>query len=293
MFYIRHHKKMPTDMSNNFFTTLFKTCSNSRIFKFIQSTWTNIRLLQRQRKHTPCFRIFTREQAEELGRLAELGKISAGMFHDLINPLTAVSLSVEQLIKRNESQKPDAEMQSAIRTALDATRRMDRCLADIKHKIAYESGPLWFNAAQELEQSVAMCSLHASQSGVSLVTRIPEPLTLYGSPIKFSQIVINLVTNAIDASQETPGLSAETVTIGLIHQNEAVYLSVHDRGIGIAPEICEYIWKPFFTSKRFGTGLGLATTRTIVEQYFNGTISVTCSEDSGTTFTVKIPHSQN
>jgi signal transduction histidine kinase len=122
------------------------------------------------------------------------------------------------------------------------------------------------------------------------VTKIPESLTLYGNPIKFSQIVINLVTNAIDASQKTSGAIGGIVTVELTYRKEAVYLSVHDRGSGIPPEICEYIWKPFFSSKRSGTGLGLATTRTIVEQYFYGTISATCTKELGTIFMVKIPH---
>ena len=116
----------------------------------------------------------------------------------------------------------------------------------------------------------------------------PEPIELVGSPVRFSQVVTNLIENAIDASAPGGG----PILLSLTPGPGGVVLSVEDQGSGIAAAVMPRIFEPMFTTKPFGqgTGLGLSIVHDIVTGDFGGTIRATSEVGLGATFTVSFPH---
>jgi signal transduction histidine kinase len=124
----------------------------------------------------------------------------------------------------------------------------------------------------------------AKEMNIQLVTRLASNLPLVSfDPNQMKQVLINLVKNALEA-MDTGGVITMTTTVldGLVR------LSVHDTGKGIDPEIIPDIFNPFFTTKKTGTGLGLAVINKIIEDH-HGTITVESSKGQGSTFTVHLP----
>lgn len=242
------------------------------------------------------------EKINQLYRLAEFGRLSSGIFHDLINPLTAVSLNLNQF--KDESKIEIGDTDSYISQAITAAHKMESLVAGIKKQIQKESTLALFSADEEIRQIIQILTYKANQARTPLNFRSESPINLYGDAVKFGQIVTNLLANAIEAS-ETKRL-AETadkivtdndysVNIDLSEDKERILISVSDRGEGIAPENLTRIFEPFFSTKSTsgrGLGLGLASTKNIVEKDFCGSIEVQSQVGSGSRFIVSLPINQ-
>lgn len=116
-----------------------------------------------------------------------------------------------------------------------------------------------------------------------------DEILIFGNPLKFHQIIVNLIANAIDAYKNTYRQNP-VVEISLAQENDRLVLVVKDYGSGISQSLLETIFDPFFTTKdiHHGTGLGLSTTKNIVEQDFSGAIQVISTEGVGSIFIVTI-----
>jgi signal transduction histidine kinase len=109
-----------------------------------------------------------------------------------------------------------------------------------------------------------------------------------GSPTALSQVLLNLLVNALEALPEGPD-ARSVVTVRLLSDGEAAVVEVEDTGAGIEPHVLERVFDPFFTTKEDGgTGLGLAISKRIVDE-IGGTIRVTSEPGAGARFTVRLP----
>lgn len=220
------------------------------------------------------------EKILQLNRFADFGRISSGFFHDIINPLTAVSLNLEQLSSRRRSE--------LLQHAITGIRHIeDFAMAARKQVQGRDDEQRRFNLAEETREVVAVLEGKARGVGVSIVLALDETVELYGSAVKFHQLVSNLVANAIDAYEGIP-LERRVVQVSLSRQGKKVKFVVKDDGTGINPEHLAYIFDPFFTTKTVdkGTGIGLMIVKRVVEEDFGGTISVASTRRTGTVFTV-------
>ncbi len=229
------------------------------------------------------------EKINQLYRLAEFGRLSSGIFHDLINPLTAISLNLEQV---NKSTDPFVtEAKSSLAQAVTATRKMEGLVASIKKQIQKESRQELFSLNEEIKQALQILGYKARQAGIELCFQAETEISSYGDPVKFSQIVSNLIANAIDSYKDC--LSQEKrVEIRLEKYNLNAHLAVKDWGCGIAPADQERIFQPFFSTKKAGgqgLGLGLSSSRHLLEKSFQGELSVKSEPGKTTEFLVKLP----
>lgn len=227
------------------------------------------------------------EKIRQLYRFAEFGRLSSGIFHDLINPLSAVSLNLEQI--NTETGNRIASAKSYLNQALVATHRMEGLIAGIKKQISRETEISIFSLNEEINQSLEILAYKARRHNVHLVTNIPREFSLKGDALKFGQVVTNLLANAIEACEKS---EIKEIVISLTADQDFIILQVEDSGLGIAPENLNKIFQPFFSTKKNqgqGLGIGLSLTREIIEKDFKGTISVINKPKAGAVFTIKIP----
>ncbi len=223
----------------------------------------------------------------QLYRLAEFGRISSGIFHDLINPLTAVSLNLEQITKTEKHSKTSEQIEQAVAAA----RRMETLISSIKKQLKQEECQKQFSPSQEIKSMLEFSKHRAAQNNIKIKFRYQEEIEIFGDPLKFSQIIFNLVANSLDALEDYQEEEEKQINIKLgLRNNGDIFLIVKDNGPGIKNEIIEKIFDSFFSTKNGkGLGLGLSSIKHLVEKSFRGTISVKNLTEKGCAFTVLLP----
>ncbi|WNG34426.1 PAS domain S-box protein [Archangium violaceum] len=220
-------------------------------------------------------------------RLASVGRVAAGVAHEIGNPLTAIT-SVAQNLRYEED---PAEIHERVQLILQQARRIDaivRALVTFSHAGVTEgkSVPdIRVMLSPLLAEAAHLSRLGRKSADVTCVSHCPEGLEVVGNPQRLEQVFVNLITNAIDASPQ-----GGRVELFAEETGEQVLVRVVDQGHGIPPELTQRIFEPFFTTKQpgEGTGLGLALVSSIVQEH-GGTLEVDSQPGAGTTFTVTLP----
>lgn len=230
------------------------------------------------------------EKAADLYRFAEFGKLSAGVFHDLINPLTAISISMNSITAEASSEKLLAtEIKEALSIATHATKRIDTYITSVQKQLKHKTTKTLFSLVEEIENVLTITTYRARREHVTIEFIHPDEHTaLYGDVVRFHHVMTNLISNAIDSYA---GLEMENkrVCITITTNTSTHTIAVHDTGCGINAEQLSRIFDPFFTTKQNGIGIGLAMVRTIIEEEFGGTITCISNSLDGTTFTITLP----
>lgn len=139
---------------------------------------------------------------------------------------------------------------------------------------------------------VSVLSYKAKKAGVEIRCELLTSQLIFGNPLKLHRIIANLLSNAIDAYDKvTISPTPKLVTLTLTKELTNSLITVSDNGSGISEEQKIHIFEPFFTTK--GMGIGLSSTKNIVEKDFHGTISFICTPGTGTSFTVRIPQTSS
>jgi signal transduction histidine kinase len=230
-------------------------------------------------------------KASELYRFAEFGRLSSGIFHDLMNPLTTISLAIEKLQEREVD--PDTGAVEQIQRAVRASKRMESFMHTARKQLRCDDYNCLFPIKREIDEAVSLLEYKTRVSRIGIKTDISESHRIYGNPVRFFQIIVNLASNAIDSYQLTqPELLTQCkVVISAERKGNELEISVRDTGCGIPRHMQSAIFRPFFTTKLGcdGVGLGLSMTRHIIEHDFKGTISVESVCGIGSLFTVCVP----
>jgi signal transduction histidine kinase len=238
-------------------------------------------------------------------RLASLGRISAGLAHEINTPVAAAMNSLRQaqhLADEYESSLGNDDVTEAdhheiaqdLKQTLARTdsslERLGEFVRRMRGQVRTSAGNNDFDAVKVIKDSLAMLEHRARKAKVTLSFGEPAPLLFYGDAARFSQVISNLVVNALDACEEQ-WRSDSTVTIRVGQSPETLVLEVADNGVGIPESIQAQIFEPLFTTKDVGkgTGLGLAIIQDIIYGHFDGTIELSSVVGEGTTFRVFLP----
>jgi signal transduction histidine kinase len=232
-------------------------------------------------------------QAEEIARVhrfAEFGRLSSGLFHDLVNPLTTVILNVGKI---KEDHKNNCDLKNLgydLDQALKASNRMGDFIHAVRKQIKISGNKEMFSLKTEIEEAISVLDYKAKHEKVSILLIAAENIISNGDPIKFNQIVTNLISNAIDACGQADN-KLRKIIIHLTLTNGVALLSIKDNGVGIDQDHLTRIFEPFFSTKtdRGGLGLGLSLIKNLIEKDFNGDIEVKSELEQGSEFIVKIP----
>jgi len=219
-------------------------------------------------------------------RLATLGQLTATVAHELRNPLSAIKNTA--FIMREITAARDIDLERPLQRIQRSIDRCNRIVSDL----------LDYSRARDPE-----CRLHnfddwlrETMEEQSAPDRVGVALDLQGGtteirfdPERFRQVVINLFDNAMQAMAEsidfddTPCLTVRTRALG-----QAFEIAFEDNGPGIAPDVLGRAFEPLFSTKNFGTGLGLATVKHIVEQH-RGSIEIASTLGEGTRVVMRLP----
>ena len=218
-------------------------------------------------------------------KMAAVGTLSAGLAHEVKNPLSAV-LGYAQLSKRKLSQ-PDV-VKKHLDTIENETRRCNEIISNLMQFSRQEKGEFTDVTVNEVvEKSVGIVDhqlgLNNVHVNMDLAADIPE---IIGNPNQLQQVLMNLAINAQQAMEPDGG----NVDIVTYCDDDSVYISVSDTGPGISDEVAEKIFEPFFTTKAAGegTGLGLSVTYGIIRDH-KGDIRVERADSGGARFVIKLP----
>lgn len=218
----------------------------------------------------------------ELQRFAEFGRLSSGLLHDLANPLTVASMNLEQLGIKNRS--------VAIKRAVQSLHHIERYVETARMQLKSQGNLVDFMAGREIKQIISMVNHRAKESGLEIKFNNLADCRLYGDPVKFNQLVANLLINAIESYDNLPEkYEKRPITISLDRDRRWVKLIVHDWGKGLGKDELEKIFEPFYSTKSAGKrnmGIGLAMVERITKVDFNGRLKVNSSKRYGTRFRV-------
>lgn len=230
------------------------------------------------------------EKMTQLYRFAEFGRLSSGLFHDLVNPLTSIVLNLNNI---QESVHPDVKLvKEDLTRAVKASQRMDNLISTITKQIKTESARSTFLIKDIINEVFTLFSHRAKLLTIDLQYYGEDSLSLFGDPIKFHQIITNLVSNAFDSYESSSHSNTQRViTVSTATTPDYIIVSIKDNGHGINKEILPQIFNPFFSTKPSskGMGLGLSMVQSIITNEFNGTISVESSQETGTVFILTFP----
>jgi len=229
------------------------------------------------------------EKLNQIYLFAEFGKLTSGLFHDLVSPLTAISLQIEELKIQHNHPK---QIQDLVDRAFHATKHLETFLKNIRKQIQNQEEKITFDLGNEIQQAICIVSYRAKEHAVEIISRLPKSSLFFGNPIKFHQTIVNLLNNAIDAYEGIP--EEKKIKVSLKRQKNRWEIQIQDYGIGIPKEQKDYIFEPLFTTKQSnkGVGLGLCMVKYKVEKEFNGSICVHDSKPQGTTFIIELPLSE-
>ncbi|MBD9482434.1 PAS domain S-box protein [Pseudomonas sp. PDM14] len=222
-------------------------------------------------------------------RLASIGRLAAGVAHEIGNPVTGIACLAQNL---REEREDDDELQELSGQLLDQTKRISRIvqsLMNFAHAGAQQRSEYPVSLADVAQDAISLLALNRTSTEVQFFNLCDPDHLAKGDPQRLAQVLINLLSNARDASQ--PG---GAIRVSSEASEQSVYLIVEDEGSGIPQAIMDRLFEPFFTTKDpgKGTGLGLALVYSIVEEHY-GQITIDSPADAdqqrGTRFRVTLP----
>ena len=211
-------------------------------------------------------------------KLASIGELSNGILHDIKNPLQSMSMTLE-LVKL---QHPDtAESVAKCKQSLEViTDMVTKINLFSKNERSYST----FTSSKLIDDTLLLLDYKVKKSQVEIVRDI-KTKEIHGDIRALSQILMNLISNGIDAVKSVPN---PAIKIEVSQNQDLIEISVKDNGPGVSKEFEGNIFEPFFTTKKGsdGTGMGLSTSKKLTES-FNGNLSY--EFDSGAKFKITFP----
>lgn len=224
----------------------------------------------------------TRKQLLEEEKLAAVGRLSSAIAHEIRNPVAMITSSLDMA---NERGATETERKEMFDIAAKEAKRLEKLTGDFleyaKPQVFEKTNS---SASDTLLYVASACKAYALETGVVVEVEVQPDLTISMDAGRVQQALLNLLKNAIEASQ-----AEQSITLrGILTDKGSVWLEVHNVGPPIPKEALKQIFEPFFTTKRHGTGLGLAIARNIARAH-GGDLFLRVNEPGRVCFTLELP----
>ncbi len=212
------------------------------------------------------------DEMRQVYQFAEVGQLSTSLLHDLANHLSVLNLEIDSM-GGDGKQSPSLSRSRAIVSQLDSM------LDEVRSRLAGQKTTQTFSLVDAINEAVVRCKRNYPDAGVQIDWQMPsnaETYTLMGDPLKCRQVIAILLRNAYDAYAKKPLAKGETprIAIGLKRVGHTLQIKVSDWGVGITNEQRQAIFKPAYTTKRAGMGIGLYLARQMAMTEFGGTLQL-------------------
>jgi len=230
----------------------------------------------------------TEELIRRMDRLSSLGQLSAGIAHEVRNPLASINFNVQMLSKRLDKDDKTGDILNDTIKGIDRLKRLVKGMLDFtKPGIpSLKRGVI----NDVVRDSIALIDAQIKKRNIYLETKLGKDLPeIVFDPVQMQQVFVNLLLNAVEAVHEGGVINVKSMMGNNFNGNEKQLLVyIADNGPGISPENLSKVFDPFFTTKPEGTGLGLSITCKILEQH-NALIDVFSEGNRGATFVLRFP----
>jgi len=228
---------------------------------------------------------------QEQSRLISMGEMVGNIAHQWRQPLNALGLILQNLKFSYEIGELDEKMiDKSVKKATMLTENMSKTIDDFRNFFRPNKAKENFKINEGITKAVELIESTFEHHNIKLEKDFTSTETeFFGFPNEFSQVVLNLLTNAKDAVLENK-IENPLIIVQTKKDDEYIYISIKDNGLGIKSEIINKIFEPYFTTKDEGkgTGIGLYMSKIIIENNMNGKIEVKNEED-GANVTIKLP----
>ncbi len=210
-----------------------------------------------------------------------MGRLAAGLAHEVRNPLASLSGSVEVL---RHHRKPEGEEGTLFDIVLRETERLNRLVTNFLHYARPgRADRSVFGLRELVDETTFFFSQGEGKQGFRVENAVPADLAMTADRAQVEQLLLNLFRNSVEA-----GPGGVTVQVAANVANGWLHLDVADDGPGMSPEQAERAFEPFFTAKPGGTGLGLATIHRVAENH-GGSVALETAPGRGATFHFRFP----
>jgi PAS domain S-box-containing protein len=223
-------------------------------------------------------------------KMAGLGRLAAGVAHEINNPMSGITLYSNLLLERLGEDHPAAEDLHVIINEVERCKQIVSDLLEFSHQTTYEHTGV--NVNEQIRKALVVLRMQPLFHNIEVVTELEGDLSrIWGNSIRLNQVFTNIIVNA---AQAMDGRGKLTILTRHRSNRDIVEIVISDTGPGIDKEIISQIFDPFFTTKAKdgGTGLGLSVSYAIVREH-KGSIRAESTLGRGTTFTLRFPILQN
>ena len=227
----------------------------------------------------------------QTAKLAALGQMSAGLSHELNQPLTAIRSYADNARQFLERKRHDTAKEN-LKGISELTERMARIIRNLRtyaREETIEVRPTSLGSA--VDESLVLLDQRIRSEGVTISNTLDQTdIKVMAGDVRLQQVFVNLLSNAIDALEGQP---IKTIYISATYENGDVLIDVKDTGPGIDEEQIVNVFDPFYSSKEVGKGmgLGLSITLALVHQ-FGGAITAQNGSDGGAIFTLRLKRAE-
>jgi PAS domain S-box-containing protein len=228
--------------------------------------------------------------AESVNTMNNIGFVFSGVRHEIGNPVNSINMILGILRNKLDTLPTEAVREYLVRMA-EQVGRVEYMLRSLKSFNLYETQqPHLFQAASFFENFMPLVRSDLEKKGIRIELKSgPATLQMYADPRALQQALLNVLTNAADALS---GRRDPKIALSVQPSGGMVVIRIEDNGCGVPEDKLQSIFKPFFTTKPQGTGLGLVIVKKMLAN-MNGTIDIESRENEGTMVTISLPEGRD
>ncbi len=225
------------------------------------------------------------EHVQRISRVASIGQLAAGIAHEIRNPLTGMSITLDTLYEEEGLSQEARELISDVGHEVERLEALINGILDFARPQAVQCRVMRLVKALEWHRSFAE---QCKKKNVDFSFQLDVNPKIMGDPERLKQVFLNLAINALDATEPGGKIVLSTELVEEPSGEVRVAVEISDDGVGMDEEMQRSVFNPFFTTKNDGTGLGLSIAHSIIEQH-EGRVDLTSAPGLGSSFTVTLP----